>query len=257
MAKIHDDFARFMDEFKLVHPGSYSGNAARYTAEYVAAMNYHGALEGLEVLKVRVATALLELEPGLLMRTPRNEFGQDSIDNAQSMMYIDFILDTGFAKRWLEYNRTKPATSLDKEDPKPQNKWVYRLLSLFGLLPIKFVQNNMRTQTFNVSAFMGRFQQVIACAQVVSGEKPGFFRCLWSAVTLYLGAKEIRKGHQDPVILGYFLREIMSPYSKMVKWVAEKYWNPALEEIHDDNGLAGGLTHVDEHAARVWMKGMK
>jgi len=134
--------------------------------------------------------ARLELEPGLLMRSPENEGGYQSHDDISAMIAHDSRHGTGFSGRFLKYGRENRAKGLDsfKHEVKFKKKWIsvvaYYALRCWFWRGIPYVYNNMETEKFHVSAWMGKLWQVIATAKMVNGERVNKLERFWWCVAV-------------------------------------------------------------------------
>jgi len=255
---IKDDYVKFIDKWGLVQPppkGKTSANGARYTAEYIAVLKLHNQLSEEEKSRLRAVYRNLEAEPGLLMRTPDNKWGQESIDNTLSCIYVDHVINTGFCRRWLKYGRVHSAESFNTNETKKYAKLIYNILSCFGFFSVKFVFNNKTPYTFTFSSWFGRFPYLIALTKLVSGEKIGFVRKTLIALALYMGSKDMVK-HEDPAILGWFTIQIARKESWLIDWVVRKFWIPSVKKKWPEAGIGGAVWPLYDHPTSMYLNGI-
>lgn len=185
------DYKPHIDGHGMIQPRPNEGslNGVRNTAEYIIALNGEGKLdeERQRLLKVYQS---VQKEPGLLMRTPDNAGGYQSIDDTVSAITADYFLGGNFAEKFLWYGKTKPALSVDQTDSNKEkvksSRSIFKLLSLFG--PVTWVYNNVNPQTFSTSSWMGRFPQLIAHAQFAANKPVSLWRQIWWAGTVLQGS---------------------------------------------------------------------
>lgn len=185
--QILEDYKTVTDKDGLVQPPEgRSNNGVRYTGEMVIALVKHGALSQEESTRLRAVLSSCEREPGLLMRSPRNTGGYQSVDDTIAAITIDHFVGTGFTKRFLEYGRTQGATFVDKSIKKypKEGELVFALFTFLGAVPVKYVYNNIVPRGFTLSSWLGRQQQLICHAQFVAGENPPMYRKLWWAIAV-------------------------------------------------------------------------
>ena len=217
LMSIKKSYLNVTDNFGLIQPPEWhqnnrvkvSGNGARYTAEYLFALLHHNKLDNIEIQRLRKVFSSLNhpKHRGLLMRTPSNAFGQESIDNTVSALTASYILGSSFARDWLNYGKTELSTHFDTSvKRRKESRWLFRLVSLFGLRKIKYVYNNINPGYFNNSAYLGRFGQLIAHAKFCDGATPNLLLQFWWSLSILHSMWKNRKDHHaDTYFLSYHL----------------------------------------------------
>lgn len=244
---IYDEFAPYLDEYGFIEPwtgGDSSGNGPLYTAQYVAALVKHKALLHVrmdEFFRMHHLYKSCELQPGLPMRTPKNEIGQESLDNVLALIYADTVLGTNFSVRFLEYGKIFGATKIDPSRVNQKyTKLVYNILSLFGLRKIKKVYNNENPGTFSLGAWFGRFPILTIAALYVSAHKKvNILYRVWYAGAIYLAARCGRKEH-DGRVHTWLMIKIAGDKMGWLERKATEYWRKKLLE-HFPDGIGGLL----------------
>lgn len=289
MSRIKNDYLKVTDGNGLVQPPDWnsngsvktSGNGARYTAEYVMALVKHNALDNQERVRLQKAYAALEKEPGLLMRTPQNTFGQQSVDDTVAAITADHYLKTGFAERWLRYGREQGAIHYG-EDRK--GKWqsftiplikkeivityewlspkLYKLLKFLRGGTAKGVYNNEKPRVWRIAAWLWRQNQIVTHAKWVAGESTGFLANLYWCGNIFV-AMRAKEGHHDAD--GYalslhmikvsegkggFLTKFLISYfrKKWIKWFKERRPGGLGQVLGENYGWSN-------HPSATWLKG--
>ena len=230
-------FAKMMDQYGLIQPKEgMSGNGIRYTAEYLYALHLHGYLTKDDRARYRGIYGRCLRVPGLLMRNPKNEYGQQSIDDTAALISIAPIIEMNFAGQWLTYGREKGATRIDPGSKSP--RWLLRLtVSLLGI-PTPFTFNNITPGHFNLSAFLGRFQQLICHAQFAVGERPPMWRKIVWCIAVLMSALKSGKKDPDAKVMAWYLVRTAKGHSRMCDVVAE-IWKWRLQ-----SEFPGGIGEV-------------
>lgn len=89
-----ESYKPYRDRFGFITPdGKVCANGVRYTTEYAIALHLHADedVKRNEYNAIHGIYSRCFREPGLLMRTPENEFGQDSIDNYTALGTFAFL----------------------------------------------------------------------------------------------------------------------------------------------------------------------
>jgi hypothetical protein len=255
---IIEEYRTYFDKFGMVQPtiGGNSFNGVRYTGEYVIALHKEGKLdEKGERNRLFLLFKSLQREPGLLMRTPENEGGYQSIDDTIAALTADYYIYGGFAEKFLEYGRLYPAVIMDESDPnkeKVQQGWgIYNILRTIYGQP-KYVYNNINPEEFALSSWLGRFPQLIAHAQFIAGEKVPLWRKLWwaGAVIQSSFSKE-----QDNKVLGWYLVLVGKDQSGICK-AASSFWSYMMKK-HYPEGIGqvlGDYFGNHNHPSAYWLR---
>lgn len=255
--RIIEDYEPYRDSWGLIqdHPGNVSGNAIRYTAEYVIALHRHNLLDLQQETLVKTFKSI-EKVPGLIMRTPTNFGGHESIDDNIAYITAGYFLKTNFAKDWLKYGRSVGVVGIDDtemdQDKVSKSKLVYSLLSLFGNIPVGWTFNNISPDKFHVSSWYGRFQQLIAHAQFAAGETVPLWRQLLWAASLISKAYSDR---EDAKVLGWHMVQV----AKGKTYICDKAIEFFNEKIKEEYPQGIGQIIAEEfsnpeHPSAVWLK---
>lgn len=202
------------DDWGLIQPwpGQTSGNGLRYTAEYEWARYFLGLQP---TTKSHWAYAACVDAEGLVYRTPKRKFGQQSHDDLIGL----------FA--WAALLHNKPPFVIRVRE---------RLAKKFGFFRTDPDAPWQKT-------FLGRFQQLFAHADYALGKKPGLIPRLFWCVSVLYGAKEKQqdpkvlswlmvstylKGGQaflvEDIIVNYFIKKFIEHYPDGVGEVLNKYF---------------------------------
>lgn len=120
--------------------GEVTGNGLLYTAIYAYVLSVNGELSPSVRAKLIAVYESCELKPGLLMRTPRNEFGQEGPDDYIGVALFCVICShPDLARRILDHG---------------------------GVLG---VWNNVHPGRFTLSAWLGRQRQLVAALRLAAG----------------------------------------------------------------------------------------
>lgn len=252
---IVEEYSPYFDQYGFVqpHPEVPSLNGVRYTGEYVVALHKEGKLDE-ERQRLLALFESVQREPGLLMRTPDNKGGYESIDDTVSAITASHFLKGTFAKKFLEYGRFYPAITMDESDSDKEKirrgKGVFALLKALG--PVTWVYNNLNPEKFALSSWLGRFPQLIAHAQFAAGEPVPLWRQLWwaGAVIQSSFSKE-----QDHKVLGWHLIMVARKKSVLCSVVA-MFWSHMFRK-HYPEGIGqviGNYFGDQNHPAAYWLR---
>lgn len=251
---IIEDYKRYTDKFGLVQPrrDSTSGNGARYTAEYILALDLESRLDAEKERLTKVYNSLMA-EPGLLMRTPDNGFGYQSIDDTIGALTASYFLRTNYAQDYLDYGKEKPATSIDLTDTDKEatNKVVWWLLSR-GKGSVSSVYNNVHPERFHVSSWLGRFPQLLAHANFAARKTPTIWQQTVWIVSVLMSS--FSKG-QDAKVLAWHLIQVAKDQSFVCALVG-KFWGWMLKK-HYPQGIGEVLERYfnnPDHPAAKWLR---
>lgn len=246
----------YIDDCGLLTPdGKGSGNGVRYTCDWILG-NYLLYKMGKIPISSSFDPFLAALNkcedtPGLLMRTPDNAFGYQSIDDTIARITVDYILMKertpmwggfvlrSFAERFLEYGRTQTPERADLTDDNykviERNVILYAILSRVWPSALFYTYNNLHPRHFALQSWIGRQQAIIAHAQWVAGEKVPFWRRLiWCVSILNVTFK--KHTHQDEWVLGFHLVVVGGKRGWLNKCVAARF-RSALKKRWPNGGL--------------------
>lgn len=258
MSTILEDYAKYTNEFYLVHPpeASHSGNGTRYTGEKVMALAHHNALDDEERTRLAAAYKACEREPGLLMRSPVNDFGYQSVDDTVAALYVSSVLGTGYAKDFLKYGREKGATSVDDKNQSGKKLlyskiFFYLFRWVFGVSRFPYVYNNINPETFSTSSWLGRQQQLICHAQFAAGENPPGWRKLWWCLTVLWSMRARKEDWDAHVLTLYLVKE-----AKGKSWLCDQVRKLWIRN-HRRRFPRGAAEHVwPNHPSGKWLEGV-
>lgn len=175
-----DWYAAYADKFGLVSNntnGDSTGNGLLYTAEYIIGLYKTGITDGDRAALSAVYNSC-QKDPGLMNRTPDEQFGINSIDDYTGCAAASMILDGGdLARRIIEYGRTNKA---------------------FGVLPYHY--NNVEMSKFNVRALLLRFPAMLCAIKWSGGIEPN-----WLEKIAYCVSMVLPKSSQDDFSLSYIM----------------------------------------------------
>ena len=260
-----DRLKKWRDKWYLTQDndqGNTTQNGVRFTGHSVRSLIIKKEITAEEAGKIAGTVIACELEPGLLYRDPLGGGGQEGPDNTYANLYIDDVLETGFAKRWLKYGRTNGANRIEN-GVSFWHRVGYYILSLGGFKCVNYTYNTVNLRAWNGSAWLGRQLSLVAQAKWVAGEWM-FFRFILK--TWYIGGliySALDAESQDGKVLAWFtvmciepkINWYTSPFVKLAIWywrrnlkqqwggigqVLNKYWNgnghPDIEFLQNDLG---------------------
>lgn len=220
------DLGEASDKWGLVLPphADSSGNGVRYTADAVlAALNQDKLTPFRKEYFARIFSQCEhQKHPGLLMRTPDNGFGYQSVDDTVGALTAGYFIGNGFPMRWLNHGR-RGCLGIDESDPnfekvKLSRKiyWALCLLNFSARVP--YVFNNRNPGKFAVASWLGRQQQVVAHAQFAAGENVPLWRQIWWCISIFSSAYAT---HPDGWVLACHLVKVARGKS----WLCDKVGN--------------------------------
>jgi len=222
--KIQNDFKPYIDQFHLVQPeksstpntpAPTSGNGLLYTAQAIVALYQNQALTQDLIINFRKAYKDCQIFPGLFKRAPNKtdlEGPDDYYGVALASMYLSKY--SVMAKNVLTYGQTflakynnpefEPDEAIKilnfKISRKTLNAILFPILKLFYPKGVPYVYNNQCFQMFHLSAWMGRFPQLIAHFKFATHKNPTFFEKIFWCLSLI---KKPSKNHHDAWILSW------------------------------------------------------
>lgn len=223
-------------------------NGVRFTTEFLFVLDKYGELDQDTVDFNRELFNSCEMRPGLLRRTPEMVNDQEGPDNNYAAIAADVLLDTGYAKRFLEYGETTRVTEVDYESEwgqRPINlKWGKLMLSILKFFKLnKYIYNTVIPGKFNFSAWYGRQMPMIAHAKLVVAKKekrklPLFWRLTW-CVGVCLSGKSL---DQDGKVLCWFMIKASEGVRSWIMRRFANYWSKKLKEQYP-HGIGDVLNH--------------
>jgi len=228
------DYKKMFEPYSIngfIHPvkGQESGNGWLYTAEtvVVTGKNYPPPHDLL------MASLDHEIVAGLLMRTTRNGFGQESIDDYVGAGAMSYLYGLSLALNILAYGKLIPATYL-ASDATFWDRVAFRILGQ----KIRYVYNNIESGTFTLRAWLGRFQHLIGFLEFCAGKRPPWWRRAWMAVCFLLPAS--KKNHDRwiiPWVMSVILKECGTPMIRLAlrfwSWRARRNFGTVGALLHD------------------------
>ncbi len=208
------------------HSGGWMQNDALFHAFYVDILHREGLLTKVEKLKQRILYMQLIKKPGLLMRNPDGSGGQESHDNTKATLYISKLLGMDYHKDFLKYGRENGATEYNTK----KKKWRYAfyVLRFLSRGKVKYVYNTQSEENlWNESAYHGRFQGMLAQAQILNGENPPWWRLVYLAGSFVLAAHSPKSVEAKTLL--YWVYKSVQGHSKIVDW-AISYWKKKVSE---------------------------
>ena len=220
----------YMDGNYLVQPKlnpdlGCSGNGLLYTSEYILTLKQLGQLTDIDKWKYISAIKQCEIQPGLFERNPiAFKQDQESVDDHYGLAVGSLIVDPTIAQRILKYGRENKV-SFKSILQDYSIKASYGIVSdlakvlafLFGWIKVKYNYNNINPGVGTAASWLGRQSQLICCLQYAAGEKPAFWRVIYTAVSIALSGKV---GNNDSWILSSLV-----VYCSKSSWLCRKAAN--------------------------------
>jgi len=255
---IIEDYKPYIDINGFVQPDSQtngpqiSQNGVRFTSEYVIALALERKLNE-EKERLKKVFKSVEQKPGLLMRTPENSGGYQSIDDTIGAITVSYLLGTDYASNFLKYGREKFPTENDETDTNKERvkmgRTIFSILKSFG--PVRWVYNNINPQKFHISSYLGRFPQLIAHAMFAAGEPVPIWRQIWWSGSIIYSAFS---KSTDAKALAWQLVLVGRNKSILCDLVS-CFWSYMLKK-HYPNGIGGVLKKYwsRNHPSNYWLR---
>jgi len=236
-------------------PCEVSGNGLLYTSEFIIALFDNGELNKNIRDELEEIYRSCERLPGLMIRTPVWVESQEALDDYIGCATASYFIDGGaLANRILEYGINFPSAKFDEtnESEKTRSKWVYNLLSCFGLFKVKRVYNNVTPGNFTLAAWLGRFPAVFAHLKFACGKKPTFFEKLFWIISVLFSLFK-KNEDNDSFILTWHLTRVAEGKSKffdLVIWL----WRKLMRKKRNGTWIAEAMNNPP---LRKWLANSK
>ena len=230
-------FQPYTDQWGLVQPqaGSSSGNGLLYTAEAIAALKANNQLTTDMKAQYWAAYEACEVQPGLFHRRPDGAFGQNQQDDYIGIAYAARHLDRpDIAQRVLDYGDI--GANRLTSTPASGDEIAYKALSLFGLLTVKNVYNDIEPGAFNLKGWFARWPFLGITMKFAAGKDPNILEKLFWCV-IQLSSLRADVNNQDNWILSWMAWKTVEGKSWITDLVG-KYW---LKKFVEKQGSMGDL----------------
>lgn len=208
-------FEQYVNQYDMVDiepasTGKVSQNPIHFTALSIIALSEHGHLDHFWE-RFRIALEKCEVRPGVFNRTPTNVTDQNSIDDYMGVAVFAAYIDKGFAERFLAHGE--------------KYAWVY---------------NNVDTKnSFNFSAYFGRFPALIATMKFAADRKPGLLQEIyWAGSVIWAAFQDA--SDQDGWRMSFMMVKVAKSrtlLTALATWV----WKWRAKKVLK-NGIGGNLS---------------
>jgi hypothetical protein len=255
---IKDAFLPYIDKDGLVQPtvGGESGNGLLYTSEYIYALLANGGMDRIEQMRLTAAYNACQMQEGLMARTPIGtafSTDQEGPDDYYGCGAASSELDGSLARHILAYGRKGASgfnPSYEDSDRVKLSTWLFRILSLFGLLKVKWIYNNDNPGFFTQSSWLGRQQNLICHLQFAADEEPPMWRKVWWAVAV-LGS--LFSTNNDSYCLSWLCVRTAQGKSKFCTLVGKVWWHFVLKKFPGGMGeILGDYFQNPSHPLAVY-----